>query len=68
MNIDLNELLDAGEEPKSFEEYLDRDAERVGDVINAYIPRGSHPDMDTYLYTPILEYGRNGGKRHRPLI
>lgn len=68
MNIDLNELLVAGEQPKSFEEYLERYANHVGDIVNSYIPRGSHPDMDAYLYGPLLEYSRNGGKRHRPLI
>jgi geranylgeranyl diphosphate synthase type I len=54
--------------PASFEEYLDRYADRVGNVINDFIPTGSHPDMQTYLYTPLLEYSQNGGKRHRPLI
>ncbi len=68
MNLDFNELLIAGEQPKSFEEYLDRYANRVGEAVNAYIPRGTHPDMDTYLYAPLLEFSRNGGKRHRPLI
>ena len=68
MNIDFSELLGAGEEPRTFEEYLDRYAGPVGDMVNAYIPHGSHPDMDTYLYAPLLEFSRNGGKRHRPLI
>jgi geranylgeranyl diphosphate synthase type I len=54
--------------PASFEEYLDRYAARVGDVINSYIPEGSHPDMQEYLYAPLLAYSKNGGKRHRPLI
>ena len=36
--------------------------------MNEYIPRGSHPDMDRYLYDPLLDYSKNGGKRHRPLI
>ena len=66
--LDINELLTAGEQPESFEEYLERYANRVGDLINGYIPHGSHPDMDRYLYAPLLEYSRNGGKRHRPLI
>ena len=66
--FNLNELLTAGEQPKSFEEYLDRYAAHVGDMVNTYIPRGTHPDMDKYLYTPLLEFSRNGGKRHRPLI
>ena len=66
--LDINELLTSGEQPESFEEYLERYADRVGDLVNAYIPKGTHPDMDKYLYTPVLNYSRNGGKRHRPLI
>ena len=66
--VDFSELIDSGVEPKDFEEYLERYAESVGDLVNAYIPKGSHPDMDRYLYTPILEFSKNGGKRHRPLI
>ena len=68
MPIDFSELLAAGGEPRDFEEYLDRYAARVGDIVNAYIPKGTHPDMDKYLYAPLLEFSRNGGKRHRPLI
>ena len=54
--------------PKTFEEYLDCYADKVGDVINSFIPAGTHPDMDAYLYDPLMQYSRNGGKRHRPLI
>jgi geranylgeranyl diphosphate synthase type I len=54
--------------PSSFEEYLDCYAEKVGEIINTYIPQGTHPDMDKYLYTPLFAYSKNGGKRHRPLI
>lgn len=54
--------------PTTFEEYLDCYANRVGDIINAYIPDGTHPDMDEYLYGPLKHYSENGGKRHRPLI
>ena len=68
MAIDFSDLLDAGTKPSDFEAFLDRYAARVGDLLNAYIPKGSHPDMDKYLYTPVLEFSRNGGKRHRPLI
>lgn len=68
MTIDLNDLIDLSEHPENFEEYLDRYAPRVGDMVNAYIPKGTHPDMDRYLYAPMLEFSRNGGKRHRPLI
>lgn len=52
----------------SFEEYLNSYADEVGDFINEYIPRGSHADMDRYLYNPLVAYSQNGGKRHRPLI
>lgn len=54
--------------PQSFEEYLSAYADRVGDLVNNYIPHGTHPDMDRYLYDPLWEYSKNGGKRHRPLI
>lgn len=54
--------------PKSFEEYLECYAEPVGELLNSYIPTGSHPDMDRYLYNPLSAYSENGGKRHRPLI
>ena len=66
--IDFSEIVTMGEHPVNFEDYLDRYASRVGDVVNSYIPKGSHPDMDKYLYAPLLEFSRNGGKRHRPLI
>ena len=68
MNIDFTELLSLDDQPADFEDYLDRYAQRVGDLVNAYIPKGTHPDMNKYLYTPWLEFSRNGGKRHRPLI
>ncbi len=68
MNVNFNELVNSGEQPKTFEEYLERYADHVGNIVNAYIPHGTHPDMDKYLYTPMLDYSRNGGKRHRPLI
>ena len=66
--IDFSDLLAAGENPQSFEDYLDRYADHVGDAINAFIPKGTHPDMDRYLYAPLQRFSRNGGKRHRPLI
>ena len=66
--IDFSELATLGEQSVGFEDYLDRYASRVGDMVNTYIPKGSHPDMDRYLYAPLLEFSRNGGKRHRPLI
>lgn len=65
----INDIIAATEEPpKTFEEYLNCYADQVGDVVNAYIPRGTHPDMDRYLYEPLVAYSQNGGKRHRPLI
>ena len=66
--IDLKQLLQSENQPETFEEYLDRYAIPVGDILNSYIPKGSHPDMDRYLYSPLLKFSRNGGKRHRPLI
>lgn len=68
-NESMNELLTAAANPPaSFEEYLIQNAKVVGDLVNSYIPSGDHPDMDTYLYGPLMKYGENGGKRHRPLI
>ncbi len=65
----MDELLKAvANPPATFEEYLDSYADTVGDLVNTFIPRGTHPDMDKYLYDPLLKYGQNGGKRHRPLI
>lgn len=65
----INEILgDVTNTPHSFEEYLDSFADQVGELINGFIPSGSHPDMDRYLYDPLLKYSQNGGKRHRPLI
>ena len=65
----INEIIAAVKEPpESFEEYLSRYADSVGDLVNSFIPKGSHPDMDRYLYDPLTSYSQNGGKRHRPLI
>ena len=68
--INALERLEKGElpVPQTFEEYLNNYAELVGEVVNSYIPSGKHPDMDKYLYRPLLNYSKNGGKRHRPLI
>ena len=68
MPINFNELPTSSEQPSNFEDYLDHYAGHVGALVNEYIPRGTHPDMDTYLYAPLLEFSKNGGKRHRPLI
>lgn len=65
----INEIFaDAQNASGTFEEYLARYANRVGELINSFIPHGSHSDMDRYLYAPLLNYSQNGGKRHRPLI
>ncbi len=67
--MNINEIIAAVENPPtSFEEYLNYYAERVGELVNAYLPMGTHPDMDRYLYDPLKAYSKNGGKRHRPLI
>jgi geranylgeranyl diphosphate synthase type I len=65
----IREILQSADHaPESFQDYLTCFADQVGDLINSYIPRGTHPDMDKYLYDPLLTYSENGGKRHRPLI
>ncbi len=65
----INDIIALTEQPPtSFEEYLSCYASKIGDILNAYIPLGSHPDMDRYLYDHLKRYSENGGKRHRPLI
>ena len=65
----INEIIAAVEEPpESFEQYLTSYADRVGDLVNSFIPKGTHADMDRYLSQPLMAYSQNGGKRHRPLI
>ncbi len=65
----ITEILSSADKaPASFEEYLDCYADQVGDIINSFIPTGTHADMDRYLYGPLTAYSKNGGKRHRPLI
>lgn len=65
----VSSLLNSIEKPPTtFEEYLECYADKVGGIINSYIPSGTHPDMDEYLYGPLKRYSENGGKRHRPLI
>ena len=61
-------ISSADKKPETFEEYLDTCASKVGDLVNSFIPKGTHDDMDRYLYDPLLRYSENGGKRHRPLI
>ncbi len=65
----INDIVaDVTQSPETFEEYLALYANQVGDLINEYLPSGTHPDMDRYLYDPLKKYSENGGKRHRPLI
>ncbi len=65
----INDIIaDVTEPPESFETYLAAYANQVGDLVNEYLPTGTHPDMDRYLYDPLKKYSANGGKRHRPLI
>lgn len=61
-------LSSVDETPTTFESYLKSFADPVGELINSYIPQGSHGDMDRYLYAPLYRYSENAGKRHRPLI
>lgn len=69
MSTDINNLISLVDNPPvDFQEYLDQYAGVIGDLVNRYIPRGDHEDMNRYLYTPLMEYSKNGGKRHRPLI
>ena len=64
----INDIIALTEQPPtSFEEYLSCYASKIGDILNAYIPSGSHPDMDRYLYDPLKRYSENGGKRHHLL-
>ena len=37
-------------------------------LVHTFIPSGTHADMESYVYAPVLKYSENGGKRHRPLI
>lgn len=65
----INDIMAAMERPpESFVEYLAAYALPVGDLVNSYIPEGSHADMERYLYAPLRTYSKNAGKRHRPLI
>lgn len=69
MSTDINDLISLNDNPPAdFQEYLDQYAGVIGDLVNRYIPHGDHPDMDRYLYGPLMKYSKNGVKRHRPLI
>ena len=65
----ISEIISGAlESPHTFEDYLNCHAEKVGVLVNEFIPHGTHSDMDRYLYDPLVRYSDNGGKRHRPLI
>lgn len=51
-----------------FETYLSDEYDALNEYLATFSPVGTHPDMDTYLYDPLVRFGLNGGKRHRPLI
>ena len=68
MNTISDTLASVNETPATFEAYLKCYADPVGELINSYIPHGTHDDMDRYLYNPLYHYSENAGKRHRPLI
>lgn len=69
MSKTFNEIMaQAPKQPQDFEEYLGMYAGEIGGLIEQYIEDGTHADMDRYLYAPLREYGKIGGKRHRPLI
>lgn len=52
----------------AFELYLRRNAGRMDKKLAGYFTNGVHPDMRAYLYEPLLDFTKNAGKRHRPLI
>ena len=57
----INDIVaDVTEPPETFEEYLTLYANQVGDLVNGYLPSGTHPDMDRYLYDPLKKYSENG--------
>ncbi|NHM13422.1 polyprenyl synthetase family protein [Xiamenia xianingshaonis] len=64
----INDIIGDIPSAFTFDDFLSAYARRVGDLVNVYIPRGAHPDMDRYLYDPLKDFSKNGGKRHRPLI
>lgn len=65
----VRDILESPEKtPETFEEYLNCFADQIGDVVNVFIPHADHPDVNRYLYDPLMRYSQNGGKRHRPLI
>lgn len=57
-----------GKEKLDFESFLATYADPVGDLVNEYLPKSSREYVNEYLYSPLIEYSQNAGKRHRPLI
>lgn len=52
-----------------FESFLNKRYRLIDELIASYYKtRGTHPDMDRYLYGPLSKYSANGGKRHRPAV
>ena len=65
----LRESMESQEDqPRNFEDYLNRFAAPVGELVGEYIAHASHPDLERYLYAPMRAFNENAGKRHRPLI
>ncbi len=65
----VDSLFDCNKmQSEDFSTYLSSVAKTIGDLVNTYIPHSTTPDINAYLYDPLLAYSRNGGKRHRPLI
>lgn len=52
----------------AFELYLKRNSKKFDVYLADFFGNGTHADMKRYLYKPLMEYTRNAGKRHRPLI
>lgn len=51
-----------------FAEFLNVYADDIGNLVNEYLPKSSRENVNKYLYSPLIEYSQNAGKRHRPLI
>jgi geranylgeranyl diphosphate synthase type I len=51
-----------------FELYLAKNHKAFEKYLQGFFDRGTHPDMERYLYEPLRRYTDYGGKRHRPLI
>lgn len=58
----------------NFSEYLKTYAPKIAPYMEKYVKEArlkfedsKHPDVDKYLYSPLLDYVSNPGKMHRPL-